>query len=462
MRNCKEQKDDCTPKCGEPNPPISSSTVIYKGELLSCIGADIPDTLESIIKKFDTALCKKIEDILNFNSLLNIGNGTEIYRGKNSLGRSEIATLSSPNNSVNISYNETTKEVNIETELSIPSLQEVIDQGEGYLYASFPSGAEIEDDGAGLYFYMPNTNTLLGMDSDGTLMINSDKLRFQASQPSDEGKILRVNSEGFFELSSEQSIPEVSWGNISGDINNQTDLINILNGKEDSFSKNEAFNKDFGTTSGTVAEGNDSRIINGQTAYEWGDHSTEGYLTSYTETDPTVPSHVKSITTTEKSNWNTAYGWGDHSTEGYLKSESDTLQSVTGRGNTTTDSVGIGITTTPSEKLEVGGNITADKVYSTSATSSLRKLKKNILPFEGSGLDLVNSLKIQKFDYKKEEKGTGQIGIMADDSPEEFLTEEKDAVNLYKTIFVQAKAIQELSDKNKELERKLEKLLPNG
>lgn len=33
------------------------------------------------------------------------------------------------------------------------------------------------------------------------------------------------------------------------------------------FSKNTAFNKDFGTTSTTVARGNDSRIVNGQTAY---------------------------------------------------------------------------------------------------------------------------------------------------------------------------------------------------
>jgi hypothetical protein len=42
-----------------------------------------------------------------------------------------------------------------------------------------------------------------------------------------------------------------------------------------------------------------------------------GYISSYTETDPTVPSHVKSITTTEKSNWDTAYGWGNHASAGY-------------------------------------------------------------------------------------------------------------------------------------------------
>ena len=57
---------------------------------------------------------------------------------------------------------------------------------------------------------------------------------------------------------------------------NGTDLSIIY---EPAFSKNTAFNKNFGTTSGTVAEGNDSRILNGQTAYGWGDHSLAGYAT---------------------------------------------------------------------------------------------------------------------------------------------------------------------------------------
>lgn len=66
-----------------------------------------------------------------------------------------------------------------------------------------------------------------------------------------------------------------------------------------------------------------SNITSWNTAYGWGDHGTEGYLT--TETDPTVPSHVKNISITEVANWNTAYGWGDHSTQGYITSftESD-------------------------------------------------------------------------------------------------------------------------------------------
>ena len=42
---------------------------------------------------------------------------------------------------------------------------------------------------------------------------------------------------------------------------------------EPAFAKNTAFNKNFGTAAGTVAQGNDSRIANGQTAYSWGDHA---------------------------------------------------------------------------------------------------------------------------------------------------------------------------------------------
>ena len=44
------------------------------------------------------------------------------------------------------------------------------------------------------------------------------------------------------------------------------------------------------------------------------------YLESFTETDPTVPSHVKSISTINISNWDTAYGWGNHASAGYLTS----------------------------------------------------------------------------------------------------------------------------------------------
>jgi hypothetical protein len=69
---------------------------------------------------------------------------------------------------------------------------------------------------------------------------------------------------------------------------------------------------------------------NWTTAFSWGDHSTNGYLTSFTETDP-IWSAVSNTVTTDIDNleartndWNTAFGWGDHSTNGYLTSFTET------------------------------------------------------------------------------------------------------------------------------------------
>ena len=85
------------------------------------------------------------------------------------------------------------------------------------------------------------------------------------------------------------------------------------------------------------------------TAYNWGDHASGGYLTSYTETDPlwlnwvatntyvqteTDPIWIAAsnsigtriVTLEAQSNeWNTAFGWGDHSAGGYLTAETDPL-----------------------------------------------------------------------------------------------------------------------------------------
>jgi hypothetical protein len=48
------------------------------------------------------------------------------------------------------------------------------------------------------------------------------------------------------------------------------------------------------------------------------------------ESDPTVPANVKAITAANISNWSAAYGWGNHATQGYLKSytESDPIWSA--------------------------------------------------------------------------------------------------------------------------------------
>ena len=65
-----------------------------------------------------------------------------------------------------------------------------------------------------------------------------------------------------------------------------------------------------------------TQISNWDTAYGWGDHSTQGYLT--TETDPVfAASDASGISSSDITNWDTAYGWGNHSTQGYLTTETD-------------------------------------------------------------------------------------------------------------------------------------------
>lgn len=97
--------------------------------------------------------------------------------------------------------------------------------------------------------------------------------------------------------------------------------------------------------------GNDSRITNQQItnwdeAHGWGDHAQAGYLTDFTESDPTVPTWVKSITEADIAAWNagggddsritnqqiiewdTAFGWGDHAQAGYLTDFTETDPTV--------------------------------------------------------------------------------------------------------------------------------------
>lgn len=65
-----------------------------------------------------------------------------------------------------------------------------------------------------------------------------------------EGEVLSVSIDGRYSLLGH-----------THSINEITGLEDALNGKENTFSKNTAFNKNFGTTAGTVVEGNDPRLI---------------------------------------------------------------------------------------------------------------------------------------------------------------------------------------------------------
>ena len=94
-----------------------------------------------------------------------------------------------------------------------------------------------------------------------------------------------------------------------------------------------------------------TNISNWNTAYGWGDHSTQGYLTSFTETNDltaavtwanvpdanitqsSVTQHQAALSVTESQ---------ISDLQSYLTAESDTLGSVTGRGASTSNSIAVG------------------------------------------------------------------------------------------------------------------------
>jgi len=72
-----------------------------------------------------------------------------------------------------------------------------------------------------------------------------------------------------------------------------------------------------------------ANAANWNTAYSWGDHAAEGYLTAYTETDPVfTASAAAGITTAKINQWDTAYSWGNHASGGYLTIETDPVFSA--------------------------------------------------------------------------------------------------------------------------------------
>lgn len=110
-----------------------------------------------------------------------------------------------------------------------------------------------------------------------------------------------------------------------------------------------------GGTGGDDPRISDTEITNWNTSFSWGNHADAGYLES--ETDPTVPDHVKAITTVDIATWNAgtgggggpvadprisneqivhwdiAYGWGDHADAGYIDTETDPVFSASPAAN---------------------------------------------------------------------------------------------------------------------------------
>jgi len=122
--------------------------------------------------------------------------------------------------------------------------------------------------------------------------------------------------------------------------------------------------------------------------------NTAGFITTYTETDPIFgASAAAGIGASDIADWNTAYGWGNHAAAGYLTTESDTLDSVTSRGATTSNSVTVG-------PLTVNGNLTVTGTTTQINTTQLTVSDNTIVlnndvsttPTENAGIEVERGL----------------------------------------------------------------------
>jgi hypothetical protein len=95
------------------------------------------------------------------------------------------------------------------------------------------------------------------------------------------------------------------------------------------------------------------------------------------------------------------------------------------------------------------GQLVATGFYQTSS----RSLKTNISPFTKSALDIIRDVTVVSFNYKTDIINK-HVGFIAEDTPEELSTRNKNVMDSNNTIGVLLKAVQELEARIKQLESK--------
>ena len=116
------------------------------------------------------------------------------------------------------------------------------------------------------------------------------------------------------------------------------------------------------------------------------------YLTSYTESDPVfTASPVGSVTGGQVTNWDTAYNWGNHASAGYLTAEADTFATVVARGGTTTGNIQV-------NDITVNGNFSVIGTSTTNNVATLNVTANQIIMNDGvTGAPTLNgTLKVER------------------------------------------------------------------
>lgn len=99
---------------------LSTDCVTFEApEPLSCSGIEPGTILTDVIQQLDEYICTAIDQINASINIVNVGAGAEVYKGIDGIGRRELKTITSTNNSVTI--NENTDTINLS--VSVPTDQ---------------------------------------------------------------------------------------------------------------------------------------------------------------------------------------------------------------------------------------------------------------------------------------------------------------------------------------------------
>lgn len=108
-----------------------------------------------------------------------------------------------------------------------------------------------------------------------------------------------------------------------------------------------------------------------------------------------------------------------------------------------------------------GTNTTANAYISSAGaftSASARRTKENIQLYTDSALDIINNTLICSFNYKADNNKSYRVGFIADDTNSIMSGEEHDSFDINNTVGLLLKAVQELSEENKQLKERIEKI----
>jgi hypothetical protein len=274
---------------------------------------------------------------------------------------------------------------------------------QGYITPTGINVSQLSASGGGTLTYDNGTGTLTYRPPDlsGYLTAESDTLATVTARGATTTADVTVND---MTVNGNLTVVGTTTSNNQSTLNVAATEIVINDGQSGSPSLNGSLKIDRGSATDTAIRWNEGTDI-----WEFTNDGTNynpiptnnnqltngaGYLTSYTETDPVFGASVAAgITNTNVTNWNTAYGWGDHSTQGYLTAEADTLATITARGATTTQNVEVGA-------LTVNGNLTVTGTTTTIDTVNVRVSDNEITlnndvtatPTEDAGIEVERGL----------------------------------------------------------------------